>query len=293
MTAVASVLWAGGRLRDPGEPVVAGTDPGYATGLGLFETCAVVGGRAFALTRHLARLAASSGALGLPAVADDAVREAVAAVLAASGPEVGRLRITVSPGAPGPGGPAGPGAPGPATGPALVVTAGPAPVRGPAHVVRSAWVRNERSPLAGHKSTSYGADVLALAAATRAGGDEALLANTRGALCEGATSNVLVERGGELLTPALSSGCLPGVTRALVLEWAAEAGLPVREAAADELPWSVVEDARAGAAGLALTGSLRGVVGVEAVEGAPVAVGPLTTEVARLFRARAAEDLEP
>jgi branched-chain amino acid aminotransferase len=191
----------------------------------------------------------------------------------------------VSPGAPGPDGAA--------VAPALVVAAAPAPVRGPAHVVRSAWVRNERSPLAGHKSTSYAADVLALAAATRAGGDEALLANTRGALCEGATSNVLVERGGELLTPALSSGCLPGVTRALALAWAGEAGLPVREATADELPWSVVEDARTGTAGLALAGSLRGVVGVEAVEGAPVAVGPLTSEVARLFGARAADDLDP
>jgi branched-chain amino acid aminotransferase len=290
MTAVASVLWAGGRLRDPREPVVAGTDPGYTTGLGLFETCAVVGGRAFALTRHLARLAASSAALGLPAVADDAVREAVAAVLAASGPEVGRLRITVTPGAPGADDDAAP---------VLVVTAAPAPVRGPAHVVRSAWVRNERSPLAGHKSTSYAADVLALAAATRAGGDEALLANTRGALCEGATSNVLVETGGEVLTPALSSGCLPGVTRALALAWAAEAGLPVREAGADELPWSVVADARAGAGGrggavgLALAGSLRGVVGVEVVEGAPVRVGPVTAELARLFRARAADDLDP
>jgi len=285
MTAVASVLWAGGRLRDPREPVVAGTDPGYATGLGLFETCAVVGGRAFALTRHLARLAASGAALGLPVVPEDEVRAAVATVLAASGPEVGRLRITVSPGVPGPDG----GVPAPA----LVVTAAPAPARGPAHVVRSAWVRNERSPLAGHKSTSYAADVLALAAATRAGGNEALLANTRGALCEGATSNVLVERGGELLTPGLSSGCLPGVTRALALAWAADAGLPVREAGDAELPWSVVEDARGGAVGLALAGSLRGVVAVEAVEGAPTSVGPVTAELVRLFRARAEDDLDP
>ncbi|GIG35535.1 aminotransferase class IV [Cellulomonas pakistanensis] len=279
---MASVLWAGGRLRDPREPVVAGTDPGVATGLGLFETCAVVRGRAFALTRHLARLAASLDALGLPAVDGAEVRAAVAEVLGASGPEVGRLRITVTPGAPGAD-----------ARPVLVVSAAPAPVRGPAHVVRSPWVRNERSPLAGHKSTSYAADVLALAAATRAGGNEALLANTRGALCEGTTSNVLVERGGALLTPALSSGCLPGVTRALVLDWAADAGLPVREAGAEELPWSVVEDAREGSAGLALTGSLRGVVGVEAVEGEPTRVGPLTAEVARLFRARSDDDLDP
>ncbi|NHT16869.1 aminotransferase class IV [Cellulomonas sp. IC4_254] len=287
MTAVTSVVWAGGRLRDPREPVVAGTDPGYTTGLGLFETCAVVGGRAFALTRHLDRLASSSAALGLPPVDDAEVRSAVAAVLAASGPEVGRLRVTVTAGPPAaePGGPGG--------GPALVVAAGPAPVRGPAHVVRSPWVRNERSPLAGHKSTSYAADVLALAAAVRAGGNEALLANTRGALCEGATSNVLVEVGDELLTPALSSGCLPGVTRALALAWAAEAGLPVREAREDELPWRVVDDVLAGRAGLALAGSLRGVVGVEVVEGAPVAVGPVTAALVSLFRARAADDLDP
>ncbi|WP_254630953.1 aminotransferase class IV [Cellulomonas sp. GbtcB1] len=290
MTAVTSVVWAGGRLRDPREPVVAGTDPGYTTGLGLFETCAVVGGRAFALTRHLDRLASSSAALGLPPVDDAEVRAAVAAVLAASGPEVGRLRVTVTAGPPA----AEPGEPGdPGAGPALVVAAGPAPVRGPAHVVRSRWVRNERSPLAGHKSTSYAADVLALAAAVRAGGDEALLANTRGALCEGTTSNVLAEVHGELLTPALSSGCLPGVTRALALAWAAEAGLPVREAREDELPWRVVDDVRAGRAGLALAGSLRGVVGVEVVEGAPVAVGPVTAALASLFRARAADDLDP
>ncbi|WP_439647159.1 aminotransferase class IV [Cellulomonas triticagri] len=276
------VLWAGGWLRDPAEPVLRGDDAGFATGLGVFETCAVVGGRAFALTRHLHRLAASLAALGLPPVDLDEVRAAVAAVLDAGGDGLGRLRVTVSPGAPG----------GHAR-PSLVVTGGPAPVRGAPHVVRSPWVRNERSPLAGHKSTSYAADALALAAAVRVGGNEALLADTRGALCEGTGSNVFVERDGELLTPGLATGCLPGVTRALVLAWSAEAGLPVREAGPDELPWTVVEDARQGRVGLALTGSLRGVVGVEVVEGVAVPVGPLTAEVARRFRARAADDLDP
>ncbi len=276
-----SVLWAGGRLRDPGEPVVAGTDPGFATGLGAFETCAVVAGRAFALTRHLDRLAASLRALGLPAVDGGEVREAVGAVLAAGGTAVGRVRVTVSPGAPG------------ADRPTLVVAAGPAPVRGPAHVVRVPWVRNERSPLAGHKATSYAADVLALAAAERAGGNEALLANTRGELCEGTGSNVFVERDGALRTPPLSAGCLPGVTRALVLEWTADAGLPVAEARPGELAWEVVEDARRGAAGLALSGSLRGFAPVHAVDGTPVTPGPLTRAVAELFRARAGADPDP
>lgn len=276
-----SVVWAGGRLRDPGEPVVSALDPGLTTGLGVFETCAVSGGRAFALTRHLDRLAASLRALDLPAVDLDEARAGVAAVLAEGGAALGRVRVTATPGTPG------------TDRPTLLVTAGPAPVRGPAHVVRSAWVRNERSPLAGHKSTSYAADVLALAAATRAGGNEAVLANSRGALCEGTGSNVFVERDGELLTPGLSSGCLPGVTRALVLEWAAEADLPMREAPADALPWSVLDDVDRGTAHLALSGSLRGFVAVRVLDGAPVSPGPLVDEVARLFAERAGADPDP
>lgn len=280
MVTATTVLWADGRLRDPAEPVLPGTDAGFTTGLGVFETCAVRSGRAFALSRHLARLAASLRALDLPPVPEQDVREAVTAVLGAGGPEVGRLRVTVGAGVP-------------SGRPSLVVAAGPAPVRGPAHVVRSRWVRNERSPLAGHKSTSYAADVLALAAATSAGGNEALLANTRGELCEGTGSNVFVERDGELLTPATASGCLPGVTRALVLEWAEEAGLPVREAHEGELPWSVVEDLRRGEAGMALSGSLRGFAAVAVVEGTEVAAGPLTERVAALVAERSASDLDP
>ena len=51
-----------------------------------------------------------------------------------------------------------------------------------------------------------------------AGRTEAIFANTAGLLCEGTGSNVFVGIGGRLLTPPLSSGCLAGVTRDLVLE---------------------------------------------------------------------------
>src|SRR5690606_34501332 len=106
---------------------------------------------------------------------------------------------------------AGPGAMGSARGdgePTLLVTASPAPpitVTGapPARVVVVPWVRNERSPLVGIKSTSYGENVLALAYAQERGGSEAIFANTRGELCEGAASNVFVESDGVLRTPPL------------------------------------------------------------------------------------------
>lgn len=276
------VLWADGRLRDPADPVVGGLDRGLAVGLGAFETCAVVAGQAFALTRHLVRLAGTLDALGLPGVDDDEVRAAVAAVLDRAGDGAGRLRLTVTAGPPG------------ASRPTLLVSAGPAPVRGVPSVVRSRWVRNERSPLAGHKSTSYAADVLALAEAVAAGGDEAVLADTRGRLAEGATSNVFVEVDGELLTPSTATGCLPGVTRALVLAWSADAGLPVREAGADELPWEVLDRVAAGRGGLALSGSLRGFVPVRALDGVGLAgPTPLVARVQTLVTERMADDVDP
>ena len=81
------------------------------------------------------------------------------------------------------------------------------------------WTRNENAPTAGAKTTSYADNVVALAEAHRRGAAEAIFANTRGELCEGTGSNVFVGLGGRLYTPPLSSGCLAGITRELLLEW--------------------------------------------------------------------------
>lgn len=280
------VVWADGRVRDASEPVLSAVDHGVTVGDGVFETCGVVRGSAFALTRHLARLRRSAEGLGLKPPDEDAVRAGVAAVLA-DRTDLGRVRITVTAGI----GPLGSGrTPGAQT---VLVVAGPAAAPKPALVVRVPWVRNERSAVAGLKTTSYAENVVALAAAARAGADEALLANTTGALCEGTGCNVFVERGGELVTPPLSSGCLAGITRELVLEWSREAGLPVREGRPDELPFSVLEEVTGGAAHLALTGSVRTVVPVVALDGVPVEQGPLTQEVCALYRAQEADDVDP
>ena len=81
------------------------------------------------------------------------------------------------------------------------------------------WPRNERGALAGLKTTSYAENVVALADAQARGASEAIFANLAGHLCEGTGSNVFYVVDGELRTPTLASGCLAGVTRALVLEW--------------------------------------------------------------------------
>lgn len=278
------VVWANGSLRDPEAPLLSALDHGVTVGDGVFETCAVIRGQVVAPTRHLERLTRSAVGLGLDAPDLEQIRAGIAEVLAA-GDGLGRLRITVTAGL----GPLGSGRlPSHQT---VLVVASPAAPPAPVRVVRTPWVRNERSAVAGIKSTSYAENAVALAYAHAQGADEAIFANTVGELCEGTGTNVFVEADGQLLTPPLSSGCLGGITRDLVLEWSAEAGLPVREGLGGELPFSVLDRVVAGDATLALTGSVRTVVPVVALDGTPVPVGSLTEQVQRLYREREESEL--
>src|SRR5689334_17760809 len=204
----------GDLLPDAAAPAIGVTDHGLTVGDGVFEAIKVVDGLPFALTLHLERLARSASGLGLPEPDDAAVRRGVAAVLDGQDLPLGRIRITYT------GGPAPLGSGRGDEPPTLVVVAD-AMAEWPATtaVATVSWPRNERGALVGLKTTSYAENVVALAEAHRRGASEAVFANLAGHLCEGTGSNVFYVVDGELRTPTLASGCLAGVTRALVLEW--------------------------------------------------------------------------
>lgn len=204
----------GDLLPDPTGAAVSVIDHGLTVGDGVFEAIKVVRGLPFALERHLERLAASAAGLGLPEVDLDGVRRGVEAVLDGQELALGRIRITVT------GGPARLGSGRGEHPPTLIVVAAPMdPAPETSRVATVPWPRNERGALAGLKTTSYAENVVALAEARRRGASEAVFANLAGHLCEGTGSNVFYVVDGELRTPTLASGCLAGVTRALVLEW--------------------------------------------------------------------------
>lgn len=201
-------------LPDPHAPAVLVSDHGLTVGDGVFEAVKVVDGLPFALDRHLERLEASARGLGLSTPVRGDVLAGVAAVLGAEHLALGRLRITLT------GGPAPLGSGRGDASPTLVVVADtmgewPATTR----VATVPWPRNERSALAGLKTTSYAENVVALAEAQRRGASEAIFANLAGHLCEGTGTNVFYVIEDQLRTPTLASGCLAGVTRGLVLEW--------------------------------------------------------------------------
>jgi branched-chain amino acid aminotransferase len=224
------MIWVGDRELGsivPGdEALVSVLDHGFTVADGVFETLRVAHGQPFALTRHLERLGRSSAALGLQAPDEGVVRDAVGEVLFANAPIIGsggRLRITYTAGISPLGSDRGHAVP------SLIVAAvASTPWPDATTICTVPWVRNERSPIAGVKSTSYAENVVALRYAHDRGASEAVLANTRDELCEGTGTNVFVVIDGRILTPPLASGCLAGITRGLVIEWfgAIEESLP-------------------------------------------------------------------
>ena len=266
--------WMNGELlSDATAPAVAVVDHGMTVGDGVFESIKVVDGLPFALTQHLERLARSAQGLGLPAPDEADVRRGVAAVLEGQDLPLGRIRITYTDGPSPLGSGRGDAAP------TLIVVADSMKESAATTAVATVpWPRNERGALAGLKTTSYAENVIALAAARERGASEAIFANLAGHLCEGTGTNVFYVIDGELRTPTLASGCLAGVTRALVLQW--YGGTEIDE------PIEVVD----GASEVFLVSTTRDVQGVSRWDDRELpAPGPVTTKVAELWRQREPE----
>jgi branched-chain amino acid aminotransferase len=272
-------VWINGELLEPNEARVSVFDHGLTVGDGVFETCKVVDGTPFGLTRHLHRLAASARGMELPRPDLDLVRRAVVQTLGAAGDlPRGRLRITYTAGVAPLGSGRGVGEPS-----LVVAVARQSPWPSSETVAVVPWRRNEHGATTGVKTVSYAENVVALTYARRRGATEALFANTAGELCEGTGTNVFVVLDGRVATPPLSSGCLAGVTRALLLEWCdvEETRLPI--------------DALAEADEVFLTSSTRDVQPVRAIDDRVLdeVPGPQTRLVAKVFAERSAENPDP
>jgi branched-chain amino acid aminotransferase len=281
-----SWVYYNGRMLPPEQVRISPYDRGLTLGDGLFETLRVYAGRLFRLDAHLARLAAGAGVidLALPAGLDVAVRELVAA----NGWREAMVRLTVTRGAAVPG--RGGLLPDPDLPPTVLITgrslagAPPYPAAwyaGGIGLATGGPPRNEHSPLSRCKTLQYLDQVLARQAAARRGAEEGLQQNTAGAVAGASVANLFVVRAGQVRTPSLASGCLPGVTRAVVLTLARARGLVARE---ETLSPAEVREAEE----VFLTNTLMEVLPVTRLDGAPVGAGrpgPVTRALAVDFRA--------
>jgi len=139
------------------------------------------------------------------------------------------------------------------------------------------------------KSTALLPNILAKTRARRAGAHEAWLVDRDGAVTEGSsTSAWIVDANGQLITRDLSNAILPGVTRRVILQAAAEAQIPVAER-----PFTPAEAGRAREA--FLTAATAAVMPVVRIDGKPVGdgkPGKLTRRIQELYAAAAAAAAE-
>jgi branched-chain amino acid aminotransferase len=228
---MAEIIYLDGRLVHRSKAKLSPLDHGFLYGYGLFETMRAYQGHIFRLDRHLARLRHSAESIGLAKrlTAFD-LEAACTKTLEANKLKDARLRLTVS---------AGEGDmtpdPGTCSNPTTLVTARnlvplpPEKYESGFKAALSYLRRNSQSPLSRLKSTCYMENILARMAARAAGYDEAILLNEQGYLAEGSITNIFLVSKGDLVTPSLGSGVLPGITREAVLEIAQAANIKTQE----------------------------------------------------------------
>jgi len=140
------------------------------------------------------------------------------------------------------------------------------------------------SPLCSVKTTAWLNNVWHLGEAHKAGFDEVVLLNERGEVAECTAANVFVVQGGKVLTPPLSSGCLEGVTRSVLLEIAPKHGVPMEERPLTPADLRKAEE-------IFISSTNRNLIGVGSLEdhcfaGAP---GPITRKLEQAFAAYVAD----
>lgn len=220
---MAGIAWVNGKLLSPDEAAISPLDGGFMYGEGLFETMRAYGGRVFRLTQHLERLVIAAAELSFTPPTGQELSRAVEEALAAGGLPEASVRLTVTPGIAG------------SPKPTLVVIVRPLALP-PADLYESGCIavsvaaaQAPGSVLRRIKSLNYLDKLLAQRTASQRGAHEAILVDPDGCVVEGAMRNVFAAFGGGLVTPPLSRGFLPGITRQTVVEIAGAKDMRCRE----------------------------------------------------------------
>ncbi|MBI2862270.1 MAG: aminotransferase class IV family protein [Chloroflexi bacterium] len=276
-------VYVNGRFLEEPAAAISALDRGLTLGDGLFETMRASEFNIFRLGDHLARLRRGAEVLAIPLPSDEELTAALQETLRRADLSEAVLRLTVTRG-PDPGrGIAIPAEPSPT----VIIRATPFTPPPPTvyergyRAVISSIRRNETSPLSRVKSLNYGDNILArMEAQSRGRDDEAIMLNTRGEVACGTTSNIFVVHDGELLTPPVESGALPGITRLCVLELAQELSIPARE-------HPVLPDELLAADEAFLTNTVLGLIPLTAINSHPIGsgkAGPMSAKLRQSYR---------
>jgi branched-chain amino acid aminotransferase len=214
------------RICDSTEPLLSPGQLGVLAGWGIFTTMRVADGVLFAFDRHWARMKRDAELLHVPFLNEPAALEsALLRLVEANEAHNATMRVVVVRNRGGLW-------EGPDNARQSDLIAMTADLTKWGDSVRLGVVpegRHAASPFAGTKILSWAQNLTWYEQAHSDGFDEVLLLNERGEIAECTSANVFAVFGAEVYTPPLSSGCLPGVTRNLLLEETGVPGIQVRE----------------------------------------------------------------
>jgi branched-chain amino acid aminotransferase len=225
-------IYIDGKYCDEGQAKISVFDHGLLYGDGIFEGIRAYHGRIFRLQEHIERLFRSAKAILLTVPMSPAeLMTAVVETCRRNRVRDGYIRLVVTRGV----GTLGLN-PNRCENPSVIIIAGKIQLYPPElyakgmEIITVPTVRNLHSALnPAIKSLNYLNNILAKIEANNAGCEEAILLNAEGFVAECTGDNLFIVQEGELQTPPLSAGALYGITRRVVLELAAEAGLKTRE----------------------------------------------------------------
>lgn len=226
-------------IREASEKILAPGQVGLLAGWGVFSTLRVHRGVPFAYERHFERMRRDAAALRVPFPEDpEYIRARLLRLIEANRAQEATLRVAVVRNLGG-------AWQGPLDRPfdLIGLTADLTDWGESVRLTVQPQARHAACPLAGVKMLSWALNLTWLEQAQQRGYDEVILLNERGEVSECTSANIFVAAGDRVQTPPLSSGCLPGITRALLLEEVRVPGITVEEktlrledlAAADEV----------------------------------------------------------
>ena len=227
-----ALCWINQTIKPARDATVSVFDHGLLYGDGVFEGLRFYNGKTFMLEAHLQRLMDSAAGIGLQIPhSSEQIALAIEQLVKAYPGDSGYLRLVVT---------RGEGSlgidPRKCARPNLFIIADELAVMDvtdAAQGVRLHVAQTRRTPAQcldpQVKSLNYLNNILARMEASRAGCDEALMLNMDGYVSEGSVDNVFIVVDGALKTPPLEDGMLAGITRAVVLDVAARAGIPCEQ----------------------------------------------------------------
>jgi len=207
-------------------------DHGYLYGDGVFEGIRVYQGKIFRLAEHIERLYRSAHAIWLTIpMTKEEMSKVVIDACATNRIKDGYIRLVVSRGK----GDLGLD-PRKCPRPTIVCIADAIDLYPPElyeqgmEIITVSTRRNRPDALNPNiKSLNYLNNIIAKIEVIRAGKFEGLMLNAEGYVAEGTGDNIFIFSKGELITTPVYAGILEGITRGVVMEIAAELGIPVRE----------------------------------------------------------------